>query len=164
MVLRSAHALHALTVGRAAGVDDLRHVSGAYEADSLDVRMVRDGLHDLSAALHDVEDSLGQASLERQFGEAHGNGRITLGGLEDEGVADGQGRRQHPERDHGREVERRDARYDAKRLADRVNVDARSGAFGELALQQVRHATDEFDHFQAALQVADGVSEHLAVL
>ena len=47
-------------------------------------------------------------------------------------------RRQHPQRHHRREVERRDAGDDAERLADRVHVDAGGGLLAEPALQQVR--------------------------
>ena len=69
-----------------------------------------------------------------------------------------------PQRDHGREVERRDAGDDAERLAHRIDVDAGAGAVGELALHQVRRADAELDHLEAALDVALGVGDGLAVL
>src|SRR5262249_14765727 len=53
---------------------------------------------------------------------------------------------------------------DAERLADGEEVDAGSGAFRELALEQVRNAAGELDHLEAALDVALGVGEGLAVL
>ena len=43
---------------------------------------------------------------------------------------------------------------DAQRLAHRIDVDARPGAFGVFALQRVRDAAGELDHFEAALDVA----------
>ncbi len=61
-------------------------------------------------------------------------------------------------------VERRDAGDDAERLAHRIEVDAGTGAFGVFALQQMRNAAGEFDHLEAALDVALGVGERLAVL
>ena len=72
--------------------------------------------------------------------------------------------RELPHRDHGREVERRDAGDDAERLAHRVDVDAGAGAVGVLALQQMRDAAGELDHLEAALDVALGVGDGLAVL
>ena len=54
--------------------------------------------------------------------------------------------------------------HDAQRLAHRVHVDAGAGAVGELALQQVRRADAELDHLEAALHVARGVGQGLAVL
>ena len=76
----------------------------------------------------------------------------------------GDGEREHPHRDHGREIERGDAGHDAQGLAHRIDVDAGAGAFGVFALQQMRDAAGELDHFQAALDVAFGVGDHLAML
>jgi hypothetical protein len=84
--------------------------------------------------------------------------------LEDEGIAAGDRRCAFPERDHGREVERRDAGNDAERLAHGIEVDARPRAVGEFALHQVRNAAGEFDHLESALDVALGVADRLAVL
>ena len=67
-------------------------------------------------------------------------------------------------RDHRREVERRDAGDDAERLAHRIDVDARAGAVGIFALHQMRRAERELDHLDAALDVALGVGDRLAVL
>ena len=53
---------------------------------------------------------------------------------------------------------------DAERLAHRVDVDAGAGALGVLALQQVRDADGELDDLEAALDVALGVGDGLAVL
>src|SRR3546814_4537048 len=50
------------------------------------------------------------------------------------------------------------------RLVRRVHVDAGTGALGVLALEQVRDAAGELDHFQPALQVAARIRQHLAVL
>jgi hypothetical protein len=81
-----------------------------------------------------------------------------------EGVAAGERGRELPHRDHGREVERRDAGDDPERLAEREQIDAGAGALAELALQQMRNAAGELDHFEPALDVAFGVGDGLAVL
>ena len=68
-----------------------------------------------------------------------------------------------PQRDHRREVERGDAGDHAERLAQRVDVDAGACALGVLTLDQVRDADGELDHLDAALDVALGVRDGLAV-
>src|SRR3546814_8993497 len=55
------------------------------------------------------------------------------------------------------------ARSDAQRLAHRIDVDAGACALGIFALQQMGDAAGEFDDFQAALDVALRVGQHLAM-
>ncbi len=100
---------------------------------------------------------ISSASMHRHAG-------IALRGLQDEGVAAGDRGRELPHRDHRREIERRDAGDDAERLAHRIDVDAGAGAFGVLALHQMRNAAGELDDLEAALDVALGVGNGLAVL
>ena len=102
--------------------------------------MVEDRVDHLLVAVDDVEDSVGKARFLHQLGEAHRHARVALGGLQDEGVAAGDRHAEHPHRDHRREVERRDARADAERLAHRIDVDAGAGADGIFALQRLRDA------------------------
>lgn len=61
------------------------------------------------------------------------------------------------------EVERRDARNNAERLAHGIGVDAGTGIVGELALEHVRRTEADFHHFEAALDVAPGIRNGLAV-
>ena len=67
-------------------------------------------------------------------------------------------------RDHGGEVERRDAGGDAQGLAHRIHVDAGACAIAVVALQQVRDSACEFNDFHAALQVSQRIRNGLAVL
>jgi len=48
--------------------------------------------------------------------------------------------------------------------AHRIDVDAGAGALRIFALQRVRDAAGIFDHFEAALDVAAGIGDHLAML
>ena len=136
----------------------------ADEADRLNVGIVEDRVDRDLVAVDDVENAGRAARLDEEFGQTHGNAGIALGRLEDEGVAAGDGRRELPQRDHRGEVERRDAGDDAERLAHRIEIDAGAGAVGVFALHQVRGAEGELDHLDAALDVALGVDERLAVL
>jgi hypothetical protein len=123
--------------------------------------VVEDRVDRLLVAVDDLQDALGQARLDHQFGQHQRHRRVALGRLEDEGVAAGDGRAELPHRDHGGEVERRDAGGHAQRLAHRIHVDAGAGALGEFALQQMRRADAELDHFEPALHVALGVGQVL---
>ena len=164
MVLGAAEALHALARRRAARIDVLGDRGRADEADRLDVGIVEDGVDRLLVAVDDVEDARRAARLDEQFAEPHRHARVALRGLQDESVAAGDRRRELPQGDHRRKIERRDAGDDAERLAHRIEVDAGAGAVGVFALHQMRDAERELDHFDAALNVALGVGDRLAVL
>ena len=84
--------------------------------------------------------------------------------LEHKGVARGDRHREHPHGHHDGEVERRDAGDHAQGLAQGPVVDAGGDLLGVVALEQLRHAAGEFDDVDAALDLALGVGEHLAVL
>src|SRR5262245_9455271 len=100
--------------------------------------MMEDGVDSDLIAMDDVKDAGdiktgGGAGLHEELSEADRHRGVTLGGLEDEGVADGDGDAEHPHRDHGREVEWRDAGDDSQGLTHGIDVDAGAGAFGILA-------------------------------
>ena len=164
VVLGAAEALHALAGRGAARIDVMRDRGGAHEAHAADVLMVEDRVHRRLVAVDDLQDAVGQPRLGHQLGEHQGHGGVALGRLQDEGVAAHDRRAELPHRDHGGEVEGRDARGHAQRLAHRVDVDAGAGAVGELALQQVRGADAELGHLQPADHVALGVGDGLAML
>ncbi|MNF85975.1 hypothetical protein D3C84_683950 [compost metagenome] len=69
MVFRAAQRLHALTVGRAGGVDMAGDGRGTDEADRLHVRVRKDGVDRLLVTIDHVEYSVGQASLGQKFGK-----------------------------------------------------------------------------------------------
>ena len=137
---------------------------GADEADGLDGGVGEDGVDGGLVAVDDVEDAVGEAGFLEHLGEEDGGGGVALGGLEDEGVAAGEGEREHPERDHGGEVEGRDAGDDAERLAHGPGVDAGADLLGELAFEELGDAGGVLDVFEAAHDFAFGVGEDLAVL
>ena len=79
-------------------------------------------------------------------------------------VAAGDGQREHPQGDHGRKVERRDAGADAQRLADRKGIDAGRHRVADFALHQLRNAAGEFDHLETTGDRSLGVGKGLAML
>ena len=164
MVLGAAEALHAFALGATGRVDVLGDRRRAHEADRLDTRVGDQRIHRLLVAVDHVEHARRQAGFDQQFGEPHRHRRVALRRFENERIATGERGRELPHRDHRWKVERRDAGHNAERLAQRIEVDAGAGARAELALEQVRDAAGELDHFEAALEVALGVGERLAVL
>ena len=164
VVLGPAKALHALAGRAATGIDVFRDRSGADEAHRLDHLVVEDRIDRFLVTVHHLQDALGQAGLFHQLRQHQRDRGVTLRRFQDKGVAAGDGGGEHPHRDHGGEVERCDARGDAKRLAHRIDVDAGAGAVGVFALQHLRRADAVFDDFQPALHVALGIGEGLAML
>ena len=136
----------------------------ADERHGRDVRMLEQRVDRDLVAVHDVEHSVGKPRLGVQLGdEVRGRG-VALGRLEHERVAARDRHRVHPHRDHGREVERGDARAHAERLAERVGVDVGRHLVGVLALEQLRQAARVLDDLEPADHLALGVLDHLAVL
>jgi hypothetical protein len=91
-------------------------------------------------------------------------GRIALRGLQHERVAADERHREHPQRHHRGEVERRDPGDDAKRLTERVSIDSGAHVLGELALEELRRAARVLDDVDAAGELAGRIGQDLAVL
>ena len=125
--------------------------------------MIADGLHRLTSTVHDLEDSIRQPGLAQHLGDPPRGEWHELRRLENESVSGRNRRGKHPKRNHRGKIEWRDAGDDPERLAKRIDVDARAGPFRIFALQQVRDPADEFDNLEAALDIALGVHDHLAV-
>ena len=115
-------------------------------------------------AMDDVEDAVRQAGLLQQLTEIDRCGRVLLARLQDERVPARDRVREHPHRHHRREVERRDARHHAERLADLVDVDPGADLLAESALEQVRDAGGELEVLEAARDLAERIGPDLAVL
>ena len=164
MILGAAEALHAFAVRTPRAVDVFRNGGRADETDGTHARIREQRVDRFLVAVDHVEHTRRQTGVDEQFGKPHRHRRIALRRLENEGVAASERGRKLPHRDHGREVEWRDAGDDPKRLAQREQVDAGPGAVAELAFQEVRDAAGELDHFESALNVALGVGDRLAVL
>ena len=164
VVLGAAQRLHALATAGAFGVDVFGDGGRTDKGQGFHVRVRDQRVHGLLVAMHDVEHACRQAGLGQQFSQAQRGRGIALGRLEHEGIAAGDGDREHPARNHHGEVERRDAGHHAQGLAHAPVVDAAADLVGVLALHQLRNAAGEFDDFDAARDLALGIGEDLAVL
>ena len=164
MVFRATESLHALAGLRAVLVDVARDRRRAHKGDRLDVGVLEDGVDGDLVALDHVEHAVGQARLLEQFGQVEGGRWILLGWLQDEAITAGDRVGEHPHGHHHGEVERRDARDDAERLADRIDVDAGRGLLRVATLEELRDATCELEVFEASSDFTEGVCGDLAVL
>ncbi|MPN03914.1 hypothetical protein SDC9_151149 [bioreactor metagenome] len=124
---------------------------------------MQQGVHGHLVAIDHVEHARRQTGFQRQLRDEQGAGWIALGRLEHEGVAAGHGHGPHPQRHHGGEVERSDASGHAQRLELAPAVDAGADVAAVFALEQLRCVAGVFDIFNAALQLAVRIGQHLAV-
>ena len=106
MVFRTAEGLDALAVLGAFAVDVFGDGGRSDEADGLDGGVGQDGVDGDLVSVDDVEDAVGKAGFLEHLGEEDGGAGVALAGLEDEGVAAGEGDGEHPHGDHGGKVER----------------------------------------------------------
>ena len=120
-------------------------------------------VHRVGVAVDHVEDAARQSGLAQEFAESYRHRRVALGGLQDHGVTRGERVGGHPQRHHDGEVERRDRRDDADRLAHRVHVDAVGDLAGEVALHVLGESAGVLDVLESSGQFAFGVGEGLAV-
>ena len=112
-------------------------------------------------AVDDVEDAGRHPGLERQAAQLGGGERRLLGHLEDDRVADREGRRGLPAGEQERVVPRADRADDAVRLADRVHEVAGVGGVGR-AVGQLGVAGEVGQEVGAQVDLADRLAERLA--
>ena len=120
------------------------------------------GVDLILAAVDDLQDALRSPGLHEQLREPIGRHRILLRGLQHESVAASYGEGKHPERDHGGEVEWRDAGAHAQGLGVAVGVDAAGHVLHRLAHHQAGDAAGVLHHFNAPPDIALGVRKGLA--
>ncbi len=164
MILGAHHALRALAVLRGEVVDMRADRGRADEGDGHDVRVAAQRVDRALAAVDDVEHAGRHPRLQSELGEEHGSDRVLLRWLEHEGVAADDGHGKHPQRDHRRKIERRDAGAHTDRLAQRVGVDAARDVLRELAELQGADGTGVLHDLEAAKHIALGIRQGLALL
>ena len=164
VILGAAHGLAALAVGGGGGVDVFRDRGRANETDRLDARVVQQCIDRFLVTVDHVEHARRSAGFDKQFGQAQRTGRILFRRLQHHGVTGNQRHARHPQRNHRRKVERRDAGDHAEWLAHRIDIDTARDVVGKLALLRVRRAAGEFRDFDAAQYRSHGVLDDLAVL
>ena len=164
MVLGAAGRLDPLAVLRAGHVNVPGDRRRADERDRTHQRVSQERIDALLVAVHDVEDPLGQPRLHQELAHADRRQRDLFRGLQDKRVAADDRDREHPERDHRREIKRRDARAHADRVADRLAVDLAGDVGERLTHDQAGYSAGELDDLDAAVDRRTRFGKGLAVL
>ena len=124
MVLGTCQCLHTLAVGRGG----LVYVAGdrcrADETHRFDVGVSEKAVDCHLVSVDEVEYSWWEPSLVEQLNKHLGSRRVLRRWLQDEGIAGSHRVGEHPQGDHGREVEGRDTCNYSEWLADVVHVDS----------------------------------------
>jgi hypothetical protein len=163
VILRAAEGERALAVSRGELVQRTRHGGRAYEGDRGDVLVGDERVHGVFSAVDDREDAGRKARRDHDLAEQVGRERNLLRRLEDEGIPERDGNREHPHRHHRREVERRDPGDDAERLATVFARDA-AADFHAAAGVEVLDAERELDDLDALEHAGAGLGDRLARL
>ena len=119
--------------------------------------------HVLTTVDH-VEHTRRHTGFKRQLDQHQGRQRVLLRRLENECVTAGDGHGEHPQRNHGREVERRDPCAHTNGLTQGVGVDPARDVFSEFAHLQRADGARVLNHFQATKNIALGVCNGFALL
>jgi hypothetical protein len=112
--------------------------------------------------VHHTQHAFGSARLHEQLHQAHRRQGHLLRGLEHKGIAAGDGQRKHPQGQHRRKIEGRDAQADAQGLRKAVGVDATGDVLHGLTHEQRGNVGRVLHHLDAAPDIAFGVLEGLA--
>ncbi|MNF78837.1 hypothetical protein D3C84_610350 [compost metagenome] len=164
VVLRAAQCLNTLAALGAFGIDVLGNRRRTDEAQGFDFRRFDQCVHRGLVAMHHVHHAFWQTGFQQQLRDQQRRTWITLGRLEDEAVTADDRQRVHPQRHHGREVERRDTGHDAQRLEVGPGINVRADVTAVFALEDFRSGTGEFDVLDPALQFTRRVLQGLAML
>ena len=162
VVLGAGEALYALHVAGAGFVDVTADRYRTHKGNGLDGRIVQQGIHLLLGTVYYLQNALGRTGFFEQFRQAHRGQRILLGRFQYKGVTAGDGHGEHPQGNHGREVERGNAGAHAKGLDPGVGVHFPRDVFNGLAHHHGRHVGGMLYHFDAAPDIALGVVKGLA--
>ncbi len=117
VVLGAAQCQHPLQVGGPSLIYDLGHLGGSHERHSRDAGVIANRFHRLPAAVHHLENALGETGFAEQFHDAAGAQRHQLRRLEDQTVAERDGIGDRPVRHHVREIERSDRGHHSNGIA-----------------------------------------------
>ena len=162
MVLGAGESLHPLAVSSGRGIDRSGDGRRADETDGADIGVCQQGLDLLLAAMDHLHQPVRSAGLGQQLHQPVGDRRILLRGFQHEGVAAGDAQREHPQRHHRREVERRDAGAHPDGLDEAVGIDAPRDVLHRLAHHQRGDAARMLRHLDAAPDLAPRILPGLA--
>ena len=125
--------------------------------------MFEQSVHRQLVAVHNIQDSWRKTCFLGQFSNKQRSRRVAFAGFEDERVSGSDRVRDHPQRDHRREVEWRDASNYTEWLTHGVHVDPRGSRFVVRTLEHLGNTTRIFDVLETTGDLAQGITCDLAV-
>ena len=164
VILCAPQCLNALAMLASGAIDVFGNGGGAHKTHGLHAGIGQQGVHSLLVAVDHVQHAGWQTGLQGQLGNEQGAAGVAFGRLQNEAVSTSHGHGPHPQRHHGRKVEGRDARSHAQCLVLAPAVNAGAHVAAVLALEQFGRIAGVLHVFNAALQLAQAVSQDLAVL
>jgi hypothetical protein len=164
-ILAAHFELHASEALRADLRDAAADGVGSGERDGAHLRIRHERIAHVAAAAGDeIEHAFRNAGFVQDFDEFHAGERRLRRGLDHDGVAGHQRRRELPRRDRDGEVPRRDQRDDAERLTDGVHEDARPLGRNRVAREARAFAREIFEQADGARRLAFRFRDRLAFL
>ncbi len=109
--------------------------------------------------MNHLEYAFGRAGLFKQLRQSRRRQWILLGRFEDKGVTAGNGHWEHPQRNHCREVERRNTGTHTQRLGKRVGINFAGNILYGFAHHHGWNISRVLDHFDTTPDVAFRVFE-----
>lgn len=155
--------LDTLAIAGATLMDVVTSLVTSDEANGLDVLVVANKVDSVLGTVNNVQDTSGDAGLLGKLSKDHGGAGVLLRGLEDAGVTDDVGQGEHPERDHGGEVEGSDTGNDTEGLADGVGVHV-GGDLKVITEEQVGDGAGRLDNLKTAEDITTSIGKGLALL
>jgi len=155
--------LDTLAVARATLVNIVTSLVRSDKGDGLDVLVITDKVDSVLGSMNDVEDTGRDAGLLSKLGQDHSGTRVFLGGLEDAGVTNDVGKREHPEGNHGREVEGSNTGDNAERLANGISIHV-GGDLEVISQQHMGDGASRLNDLKTTENITAGISQSLALL
>jgi hypothetical protein len=156
--------LSSLTVVTGGSVDVFTSLVTTNERDGFDVGVRADVGHSRSTTLNNINDTLGDARLGKQINQDLGSLRHLLRRLEDESVTEGNGEREHPKRNHSREVEGSNTSGNTKRNSVRVKVNTIGNTLDGFTLVEGGKRASVLNNFVSSEDITLSIEERFAVL
>ena len=164
-VVLGAHVtLHPLAIGRAPLVNVSSRRVSTNKRDGSDVWIITNEVDTVVLAMDYIDHAVRESSLFEELQQRHAGSGVSLTGLHDVGVAADGGHGEHPERDHGGEVEGGDTGADPQGRPEGGEVHILADPGHGLAQQQVGVAAAVLHHLEPSHHVTLGICQGLALL
>uniref|UniRef100_A0A182PXR4 Uncharacterized protein n=1 Tax=Anopheles epiroticus TaxID=199890 RepID=A0A182PXR4_9DIPT len=164
-VVLGAHiSLYALSITSGTVVNVLARLIGTYKGYRPNVRVVADKVDRVVRTMNDVHHTGRAAGLVQHLHQQHCRARDTLGRFDDACVAARDRYREHPQRNHGGEVERCNTGRYTERQRVRVRIHVLRNVWHGFTHLQRCDAAAVLHHLQSTQNITLGIDQRFALL